>query len=328
MKRLLRLLTIVMTLTMLISVPVFAWDGSGTGGETSTGSQDMTGKDGATPAKTGYVIYGSDANGNAVTQVFFITTFGVAPSSTSGARMDVSGLKTRFNQPVSKFDTKNPVVWRVPPFGTSSRTGAGEYIKQWLKRIYKDGHTGGEWVLENYLGLSEDEANAFKENEYYINVEAVMWGGVYSGTSHTGRVLVGNATSWAEATDSGNYLGRYTHGNLPNSLAYDIDFMCLSAPFDITNKHSSGEILANVGYGIVSVQPEVGDKQIVKVYKTAGQVDGTSYGTCGEDVSVKNEGSYRVTKWDTGKKKTEVRDTKADYPAVTGGNQGLFQNRV
>lgn len=323
MKKLLKMIAMVLTLSLFLAIPVSATnmngggnEGNGDGGQTSTGTSDMTGKDGATPAKTGYLIYGSDASGNANTPIVFVTTFGIAPYSTSGASLDLSGLRTRFGASFNSID-ESPIEWGIPPFGTSG-TGAGGYIKAWLMTPHGNA-LGFEWVLMNYLGMSEEQVLAYEQEENYVNVEAVMWGGVYSGTSHSGRVLVGTAKPWAEATDSGNYLSRYTHANLPNSLHYEEPWLGLAVPSDTSNKHSSGEITANVGYGIVSVRVKPGDRQIVKVYKTAGQVDGTSYGTCSEEVAVKDEGSYKVTKWDTGKKKTEIRDTKADYPAVTGG---------
>ena len=61
-------------------------------------------------------------------------------------------------------------------------------------------------------------------------------------------------------------------------------------PSDKNSRHDSGTILSNA-YGIVTVMPLTG-KQIVKVYKTDGVVDNTSYSFTDTPVNVKDEGNW------------------------------------
>ena len=46
--------------------------------------------------------------------------------------------------------------------------------------------TGTAYVLQNYLGYSEDACDAwFHEKDVYLNIEGGMWGGWYMGSAHT-----------------------------------------------------------------------------------------------------------------------------------------------
>lgn len=293
MKKLLKTIFLVVMLILVFSTTVFAGDldDNGTGGSGTGGSANLNGRDGASYAKTFFLIYTCDGAGNATSPIVVRSTYGNEPVSTSGAPI-VPVYTTRFGQLATEeqFDGE-AIAWGKPPF-TGSGSGMGEYIKLWLTKPYHDVDTGAEWVLRNYLHMSDEQILAWADKEdSYLCIESGMYAGVYSGTSHRGWVLSGGTTDWARFTSPDNYLGNYTHRNLPNSLAFDKAWLGLQPPSDISNKHSSGDILSSTGYGIIAVKPKMGDKQIVKVYKTAGQVDGTSYGTCGEDVSVKDEGS-------------------------------------
>ena len=151
---------------------------------------------------------------------------------------------------------------------------------------------GTAYVLQNYLGYSEDACDAwFHEKDVYLNIEGGMWGGWYMGSAHTGFVLVGGVTDWSRLTQASNYLSRYSHGNMPNSMVYDQSWLGLSVPGNTSSKHSSADILAPVGYGIVSVRLVWGDRQVIKCYYTAGKLDNTSYSFADESYDIKDEGS-------------------------------------
>ncbi|MDD6628613.1 MAG: hypothetical protein PUF03_10240 [Lachnospiraceae bacterium] len=101
--------------------------------------------------------------------------------------------------------------------------------------------------------------------ELYLNVSPWCVGGVYgsSSSSYMGFAIAGTDVAWARYRDSNNYLGRYTHGTLSNSFHYVESWLGLAVPSNVTSKHSSGEILSNTGWGIISVRVKEGDKQIV-----------------------------------------------------------------
>lgn len=322
MKKILRYAVLLMSLLLLMSIPIQAegTSGSGTDGDITSGGSSLDGKDGASPAKTGYLIWTSDGSGNATSPIVFRTYNGGEPYSTSGAPIKTV-LTTRFGQKVTESQYGDPIIWGTPPFTGSS--GYGTYIKNWLCDPHPeldDAPSGAAWVLANYLGYSDDEIDEWcTKEDAYLNVQDVMWGGIYSGTRHMGVVLCGSIMDWATLTNSNNYLSRYTHANMANGMAYDISFLGLAVPSNLSGKHESSELLSAVGYGIVSVKPVMGDKQLVQVFTTNGVVDQTSYSTCSEVYNVANRGDYKVVKWDTGKKKTKCKDTRATYETVTSG---------
>ena len=88
MKKILRALSLVLTLTMLFSVPVYALGGSGDDGKVTTGTKEK--RDGFLASKSGYIVYTSDANGNATSPIVAFTWNGQAPYSTTGAPVVLS----------------------------------------------------------------------------------------------------------------------------------------------------------------------------------------------------------------------------------------------
>ena len=102
---------VVLTLVMLFSIPVYAGDalGSGNQGGASTGFQDLSGRDGFLGSKSGYIVYASDAGGNATSPIVAFTWDGQTPYTTSGASL-VTRLETRFGQDVTdtKWGMKSP----------------------------------------------------------------------------------------------------------------------------------------------------------------------------------------------------------------------------
>lgn len=294
--------------------------GNGTGGSGSEGSQDMTGRDGASDVKTLFLIYTCDSSGHATSPIVARSTFGNEPISTSGAPI-IQILTTRFGQKVTKkqFDGQM-IAWGMPPFNAKGM-GNGDAIKQWLLSPFGEFDSGAEYVCRNYLDYSYDEFLEWASKEdSYLCIESGMYAGAYRGSSHMGWVLAGATTDWARLVQQTNYLGRYTHGNLPNSLAFDQNWLGLAPPSDISSKHPSEVILSSQGYGIIAVKPVEGDRQLVKVYRTAGSVDRTTYSSCGESVALNNEGSYKLVEWQTSKKKTKATSTTADFPEVTSGS--------
>jgi hypothetical protein len=323
LKHILPIILSILLCFWVCQTPVYASGGQGNGssGEGSEGEEDLDGKDGASLAKSLFIIYTSDANGNPTSPVIVRSYLGNQPSSTSGALL-VYNIYTRFGAPATdlQFDGKK-IAWGLPAFTNGG--GTGEAIKNWLINTEIDGYKGFEWVLVNYLGFSDDQVKEWEsQKDVYLNIEGGMWGGLYVGSHHTGAVLVGSVTSWAKFTSSNNYISRYSHGNMPNSMVYDQSWLGLSVPSNISSKHSSADILAPVGYGIVSVRPVLGDRQVIKCYYTAGKLDNTSYSFADESYEIKDEGSYKAKDWFVSEKKsnrsgdTEFSSFQSELPST------------
>ncbi|MBQ7775201.1 MAG: tyrosine-type recombinase/integrase [Lachnospiraceae bacterium] len=323
MKRVLKafILTLIMVLTF--SMTVFAGTDDNFGGEDGR-SGNGSYADGASWKKTGYLIYVSDNTGSSVSPIIFITYDGSIPASRVGARINMTGLKTRFGERFTTFKTV-PVEWRLPVFNSDASSNS-EAIRSWLLSPYHDCDTGAGWVLKNYLNYTDEEVLEFLGGDYYLNIEGVLWCGVYSGSTYVTpkTVFVGTAKTWAEMTDKHTYMAKYTHENLPNSLHYVESWLGLSVPTDISGRHTSEEILGNVGYGIVSlrgidaldVSTEYTHK-VVKVYLEAdGTVDHTTYSSCTNQPAISDEGEYSVIAWETSKNDCPTTSSTASWNEV------------
>lgn len=90
MKKILRALSLVLTLTMLLSVPVYAGsaEGSGDDGDVDPGTVEK--RDGFLATKSGYIVYTSGADGVATSPIVAFTWNGQAPYSTTGAPVVLS----------------------------------------------------------------------------------------------------------------------------------------------------------------------------------------------------------------------------------------------
>ena len=119
MKKVLKhILPIVLSVLLCFGVcqtPVYASGGQGNGisGEGSEGEEDLDGKDGASLAKSLFVIYTSDANGNPTSPVVVRSYLGNAPS---GASL-IYSIHTRFGAPETdrQFDG-NKIAWGSASF--------------------------------------------------------------------------------------------------------------------------------------------------------------------------------------------------------------------
>lgn len=319
-KKLLRVFTLMLMMIMLCSISVFA---TGEGVTDAThGNTDLGGgsnRDGFLPTKTGYIVYCSDASGHATSPIIAFTWDGKAPYSTTGSPIQ-SILKTRFGEP-AVFDDTLKAPWDMPAF--SGGSGNGTAIGAWLKETpYGGCERGADYIMGKYLGMSDAQITEwYADANNRLNVEAIMFGGVYSGgsaSSFTGMVAFCNVPTWAELVDENNWGSSYTHMNAPNSLEHEYTlFSQFPAPSARTGKHSSATITSEA-YGIISFTPITG-KQKVTVYKTNGVVDNTTYGFTSNPAEIKDEGNYKVTKWSTSKNKTKATSNKADFPEVCAG---------
>lgn len=92
-KRIVPILLSVFMLFGVLDTPVYASsteensDGNNSGNQ---GSQDLSGKDGASVQRSGFIIYVSDGSGHAVSKIVAISSMGVEPHSSSG------GAKNRY----------------------------------------------------------------------------------------------------------------------------------------------------------------------------------------------------------------------------------------
>lgn len=88
MKKILRFITVLLTLISLIAVPVYALGGSGDDGDVDPGTVEK--RDGFLATKSGYIVYTSGANGVATSPIVAFTWNGQAPYSTTGAPVVLS----------------------------------------------------------------------------------------------------------------------------------------------------------------------------------------------------------------------------------------------
>lgn len=297
-------------------LPDVGWEeNADDGGTADTTGQKSGVEDGVSAMKTGYLIYATNSAGQLNTKnkrITYVSSYDLMPEdSHTYSYVDQRFIKTQFarvNNPyhISTFRNKiigNPAVWGFAPFDTNGEV-TGEKLGNWLTSEYKDGKTGGVWVLANYLDMSDEEIVEYAQGDNYLTVEPVMWAGIYDSKQYKGFGFCGTSHKWAfiTALDFGggagasNYLSRYTHKILPNSHVYHKPWLGLSVPTNKTSKHTPEELYGAIGLGIITVRVRPGDKDIIKVYRTSGVVDKTVYGTCDEYVNVKNEGSYKVKK--------------------------------
>lgn len=338
MKRVLKafILTLIMVLTF--SMTALAGTDDNFGGEDGRSGNGGY-ADGASWEKTGYLIYVSDNTGQSVSPIIFITYDGSIPASRVGARINMTGLKTRFGERFTTFKTV-PVEWGLPVFNSDASSNS-EAIRSWLVSPYREFSSGTHWLLENYLNYDADQIYEFIEGDYYLNIEGVLWCGIYSGSEYAEprTVYVGTAKTWAEKTDKHTYMSKYTHENLPNALHYVEPWLGLSVPTDTSGRHTSEEITDNVGYGIVSLRgiDALGTSveythKVVKVYLDAdGTVDNTTYSSCTNQPAITDEGEYSVIAWETSKNDclttsssatwNEVRANRASTDPVQSGTE-------
>ncbi len=91
------------------------------------GSQDLSGKDGASVQRSGFIIYVSDGSGHAVSKIVAISSMGVEPHSSSGAP-EIVKMSTTFGEPVNDLQWETKPAWGGSPFTTT-----GTAITAWLK---------------------------------------------------------------------------------------------------------------------------------------------------------------------------------------------------
>lgn len=79
------------------------------------GSQDLSGKDGASVQRSGFIIYVSDGSGHAVSKIVAISSMGVEPKSSSGAPK-ATMMFTTFGEPVNELQWETKPAWGGSPF--------------------------------------------------------------------------------------------------------------------------------------------------------------------------------------------------------------------
>lgn len=319
MKKISNIITIILLIFTLLftnSIYVYSAEGAGNSGITIGGTRKIV--EGASAAKTGWLISIASSDGTPKDAIFLTTSHNPI-FTTTGVSVDMSGLVGRWGAKPTKYGFG--VEWGFGPFGhSSSGFGNGLALKQWLLSEYKNGVMGYAFVLENYFGFSPEQIAEFSKDENNrIICEGVMWAGDYVGYDFQGSVYVGTTTSWARNKDMNSCVSLYSHRNLPNSHYLDVDNFItgISVPSDVSSKHDASTILAPVGYGAVAIKPKDGIR-LIEVYRTEGAVDNTSYSSCSLPHQLENKGDYKVKSWFLSNKTTEERGNKTDYPVFQG----------
>ena len=263
MKRIMKFLAMFLIFIMLSGVLAYAADPTGNG--TSTDSSTTSGQYGATKDRTGFLLYVVDSEGNRHSQVVFVP-YKTIQSSVKGYPVDISGLVTRYGDSVDEFSRRS-APWKMGAWTTDGNynlVGNGQKIKEFLMRGDNMAN-----VLRFYLGFGVDDLKNFMENEWYLNVEMVMWMGLYSGARFQGKYYAGTAYTWSQVADGSQVCGFISHCVLPTSGYFEpgMDWVGLTAPPSVSSgvKIPSDEI-QSYAYGIVSIRPGDGNDFIETDY--------------------------------------------------------------
>lgn len=129
MKKILRALSLILTLVMLFSITVFAQEYNGDGQDGLDPNKDHGVYEGISSSRSGYLIWLSDGSGKSINGVVACATAdGKEPYTKTGAPL-AKVLITRFNENVTKYSDL-PVPWGTPPFTEAPKIQQGTVVEK------------------------------------------------------------------------------------------------------------------------------------------------------------------------------------------------------
>lgn len=211
-----RLLTILLVIVLTISSSITALaapTGSGTGDDGPAPTKKIEG--GPSSAKTGWVLYLIDWEGNPVseTQVFY---------QQQVPNCNVFYPTTRFGATINYSDYEVGSDWNFPPFDGDQK-GNGSRLKRWM--LQKTGDTYNVLlIIEKYFGAAA--TISFKNEECMLICEGLYWCQMYrDDIGATGIYLCAPAYGWADMQiriGCGEYgskaIGKFTNIVFPNCV--------------------------------------------------------------------------------------------------------------
>lgn len=319
MKKLFKSIILILTLTMFFSITVLAED-TGNGATTNEGTVDPhSSVSGFSKLRSGYLIYITNAAGSPVSDVVLVP-FASAPAN----GVLKQGLITRVTgTSYSGIYSGNISIatnggFNQPPLDVTTGATYGAAMKSWLLSDDDgNGMANAYSLIGNLFG--ESMKTAFKDNDYYLCVEAVIWCGLTS--SDNPIMIAGTTKSLNEVFNriGSSYLANTRLMRLPHSGYLEYAWAGCSAPTIHANqKESIGDLIAaGNGYGIIMCKStEIGDPppeyEPAEVdsddYLKANELNyifpdfitGSTSGRSSEHYSTINDGNNKINMADSG----------------------------
>lgn len=247
-----QLLSLLLTLVMILSLPlvVYADDNAGGGGNGSAAVDDAAG---ASIYKQGFRMYVVDYDGNLKSKVIDLVT--------SNPTVDIAMKNTRIG---NGFVNVPNDVYLMPadmprPFIYSGAfIGNGVAVREWMRTKGADNQQNIVTLIEKYLGT--DILDMFRDTskEMYLCVEALSWHGIYTSytaSSYSGVSFYGTAYNWLQFYNQNGIADNTFTSVLDNNvlqrcmtLIRDQQNLNLIYPTDSGNINMQN--LGNQGFGI------------------------------------------------------------------------------
>lgn len=225
---------------------------SANGSATSEGSVDANASaSGYSKLRSGYLIYITDTSGNPVSQVLLVP---YASRPASGVRLYLSTRVT--GSPITgiyggTIGQACNGTWSMPPIDTTTGVVYGESLKAWMLQANDAGDANVFTLIQNLYG--EDMCVSFRDNDYYLCVEAVCWMGLRS--SATPTLVAGTSKTLNEkfSTEGSTYMGYFRKCRFPHSGYLEHDWAgCTAMTVHSGTTESMADLTAvGNGYGMI-----------------------------------------------------------------------------
>lgn len=254
MKRFFKTLLLVLVISLSIGVLVFAGE-AGNGDDTSEGKVDPhSSVSGYSKYRSGYLIYITDAAGTPVSSVRLVPFSGLPASSVNkqGLRTRVTGdLYTDFYD--GTIATATNGGYNKPPLDVTTGATFGASFKNWLITKDATGVANVFTLINNLFGSSY--STSFKDEDYYLCIEAVAWVGIKSSANPT--MVAGTTKTLNEifSAAGSTYLANTRQCRLPHA-GYLVEAWagCSVPTIHEGKKESIEDLTADCnGYGIIMV---------------------------------------------------------------------------
>lgn len=244
-------LFIMLVFLLLDTTPTHAGTiGNGAGG--NEGSVDANASvSGYSKLRSGYLIYITDASGNPVSDIRFVP-YVSRPASNVNIFLSTRVTGTRYT------DIYNGTIgqvcngtWSQPPIDTTTGVVYGESMKAWLIADNGAGSANVYDMIGNLFG--DDMKTSFKDNDYYLCVEAVCWLGLQSSSNPV--MICGTSKTLNEKFNQAGstYMGYFRKCRFPHSGYLEHDWAGCTA---MTVHSGTTESIADLtavgnGYGMI-----------------------------------------------------------------------------
>lgn len=250
-KKLTRIISFILAIMIIITVPFTAYagdeNGNGTGDAGSSGTHIFAG--GAASYKSAYLIYIVDGNGSLITPV--------VEAAIDGAK--VPPIDGNFNYEKSKFGNQAPssfvTISGIPTPFSSSGDGNGAVLKSTLLSKNGDSYLASA-IIKTYFGDSVKEQFIKSSNDMYLIFEGVYWFTMNEGNLK-GQTVVATASGWAKAQQENGYpqngtkvFSRYTNNIFANCMKFEVTQLGLNP---CPSGKQTNDVIMSSASGIISV---------------------------------------------------------------------------